>query len=129
MSERLLTVEQVADELQISVSSIYKAVASGQLGCFRLGRLIRLSPEEVKRWREGLTVVGGTSGHTQGQDHEAPARRGVGAAASGRQRHAVGAPDLGYPAGRRRAETDQRVRPLIERSRREGERDPGDTSR
>jgi excisionase family DNA binding protein len=126
MSERLLTVEQVADGLQISVSSIYKAVAAGQLGCFRLGRLIRLSPEEVKRWREGLTVVGGTSGHTQEQDRQAPARRGVAAQAA--RPRTVGAPDLDYPTGRRRSAPDQRVRPLIVRTRREGERDPGDTS-
>jgi excisionase family DNA binding protein len=126
MSERLLTVNEVADALRIGVSSVYKAVAAGQLPAVRLGRSIRLSPEEVRRWVERSTVVGGTGGETQRQDDQTPARRGVNAVPAGQR--ALGAPDLGYPAGRRRAKEDQRVRPLLRRSRGESQRDPGGSS-
>ena len=126
MSERLLTVQKVAERLRISLSAVYQAVRTGDLPAVRFGRSIRLSPEEVERWVERSTVVGGIGGQTQGQDRQTTAGRRVAAVPAGSG--TVGTPDLDYPTGRRRAAPDQRVRPLIERARREGERDPGDTS-
>ena len=47
---RAYTVASLAAEWNCSEGVIRKAVANGELGCFRLGSLIRIPVEEVKRF-------------------------------------------------------------------------------
>ena len=47
---RTYTVASLADEWQCSEGVIRKAIANGELGCFRLGTLIRIPAEEVARF-------------------------------------------------------------------------------
>ena len=52
---RLLTLPQVADRLQVSVSAAYLWARQGRLRVVRLGRVARVSPDEVARIeREGI---------------------------------------------------------------------------
>lgn len=51
MSERrAFTVASLAQEWECSEGVIRKLIGSGRLGCFRVGTLIRISAEEVKRF-------------------------------------------------------------------------------
>lgn len=43
----MLTAKQVAEKLQISLSQIYKLVSSGELQCYRIGKAIRISEEQL----------------------------------------------------------------------------------
>ena len=47
---RAYTVASLAEEWGCSEGVIRKAVATGELGCFRLGTLIRIPVEEVRRF-------------------------------------------------------------------------------
>ncbi|GGG01746.1 hypothetical protein GCM10007304_14690 [Rhodococcoides trifolii] len=45
-----LTVAQVAENLQIHEDTIRRAIALGDLAVSRVGRAIRIKPENVDRW-------------------------------------------------------------------------------
>jgi excisionase family DNA binding protein len=47
---RAYTVATLAAEWECSEGVIRKAIATGELGCFRLGALIRIPAEEVRRF-------------------------------------------------------------------------------
>lgn len=47
---RAFTVATLAAEWECSEGVIRKAIADGELGCFRLGTLIRIPVEEVRRF-------------------------------------------------------------------------------
>ena len=47
---RAYTVSTLADEWECSEGVIRKAIANGELGCLRLGTLIRIPAEEVRRF-------------------------------------------------------------------------------
>lgn len=52
---RLLTVDQVAEILQVSRASVYRWAESGALPAVRLGRAVRFHPEAVEELiRRGL---------------------------------------------------------------------------
>lgn len=46
--ERLLTAEQLAQVLQLPRSTVWRLSRSGQIPCFRAGRLMRFDIVEVK---------------------------------------------------------------------------------
>lgn len=50
MNARAFTVASLAEAWKCSEGVIRKAIASGELGCFRLGALIRIPAEEVRRF-------------------------------------------------------------------------------
>jgi excisionase family DNA binding protein len=57
----LLTVDQAAETLGVSRSTIYNLIGSGQLPTVKLGRSRRISPESLAayvRERESLAVAG-----------------------------------------------------------------------
>ena len=60
---RAFTVATLAREWECSEGLIRKLVASGELRCFRLGNLIRISAEEVERFQ--TTQSSGSGGDTQ----------------------------------------------------------------
>jgi excisionase family DNA binding protein len=49
----LLTVPQVANELQISARTVWRWVASGALPCVRLGRTVRIHPDALSAVKRG----------------------------------------------------------------------------
>jgi len=55
MPDKLLTVNQLAEKLQVSSVWIYQKVSKGEIPVIRLGRVIRFSEEAVNRWLEENT--------------------------------------------------------------------------
>lgn len=53
-----MTVKQVSDYLQISVSKIYQMAQGGEIPCCRLGQQWRFEREEIDRWlRRTLRIM------------------------------------------------------------------------
>lgn len=48
-AEGLLTVDDVAAYLRVSTKTVRRQIAAGHISAIRIGRLIRVSPEEVMR--------------------------------------------------------------------------------
>jgi excisionase family DNA binding protein len=48
--ERLLTLPELAERLQLSEKTIRRMIAGGRLPCVRLGRQLRFLPGDVFRW-------------------------------------------------------------------------------
>ena len=48
LSERLLTTQEVADDLQVSRRSIERRIKCGDLACTRIGRSVRIRPRAVR---------------------------------------------------------------------------------
>jgi excisionase family DNA binding protein len=64
MRVRLLRAEEVADFLQVSVSFVYALIERGELPSVRLGRAVRVQPEDLIRFtdankRNGHPTAGG----------------------------------------------------------------------
>lgn len=49
MPNRLLTVQEVAQVLHVNVKTIRRGITGGLLPVVRLGRVLRIHPNEVKR--------------------------------------------------------------------------------
>jgi len=47
-----LTLEQIAEYLQMSTSSIYKMAQAGKIPSYKIGRQWRFKKEEIDRWVE-----------------------------------------------------------------------------
>ena len=66
MTERPLTVAQVADRWDCSIDAVYAAIRKGDLQAFRVGgKLLRIKPEEIERWEN---VGANTRSETTGSD-------------------------------------------------------------
>ena len=50
MMERLLTVEQLANQLQVKPRTIYQWVHEEYIPIIKLGSLVRFSPSKVSHW-------------------------------------------------------------------------------
>lgn len=50
----LLTVEDAARDLGLSVSTVRRSIKAGELGVVRIGRAVRVRPEDVRRFVEQL---------------------------------------------------------------------------
>lgn len=48
--DKWLTLEQIADYLQMSTSSIYKKVQANKIPAYKVGRQWRFKKEEIDRW-------------------------------------------------------------------------------
>lgn len=46
----MLTVNQIAKELQVHPKSVYRWIAQGKLKVIRIGRTVRISEEEYQRF-------------------------------------------------------------------------------
>ncbi len=49
-----LTLEQIAEYLQMSTSSIYKMAQAGKIPSYKVGRQWRFKKEEIDKWVEKL---------------------------------------------------------------------------
>lgn len=52
MSEQLMTVEQVADKLQISRLTLYSLINTGKITAVKFGRILRFQVAEIERFIE-----------------------------------------------------------------------------
>ena len=52
-SGRLLRIEEVADRLSVSRSMAWKLIAYGQLRSVRIGRAVRVRPDDLEAYIEG----------------------------------------------------------------------------
>jgi excisionase family DNA binding protein len=50
----LLTIDQVARQLNVGRTFAWELTASGRLPTVRLGRLVRIRPEDLRRYVDGL---------------------------------------------------------------------------
>lgn len=53
-TDELLTKEQLAKRLHLSVRSIERLVSSGELRALKIGRAIRFDPRDVEAYLDGL---------------------------------------------------------------------------
>jgi excisionase family DNA binding protein len=60
--ENYWKVREVAEALQISVQTVYRYVANGEIPCHKLDRSVRFKPSEIERWVEskaaGVSAAG-----------------------------------------------------------------------
>jgi len=56
--EKLLTVEQVADYLQVKPSTIYQWTHLGFIPHVKLGNRIRFGVSQVEKWLEERSIIG-----------------------------------------------------------------------
>jgi excisionase family DNA binding protein len=50
--DKWLTLEQIAEYLQMSTSSIYKMAQAGKIPAYKVGRQWRFKREEIDKWVE-----------------------------------------------------------------------------
>ena len=50
VEQLLLKVNEVADALSLGKSKAYELVASGEIPSIRIGRAVRVRPEDVRQW-------------------------------------------------------------------------------
>ena len=50
--DKWLTLEQIAEYLQMSTSSIYKMAQKGKIPAYKVGRQWRFKKEEIDKWIE-----------------------------------------------------------------------------
>lgn len=48
--DKLLTVEQIAEQFSVSQSFVYKCVQRQAIPYFKIGSAVRFSEEEIKKW-------------------------------------------------------------------------------
>ena len=56
-NSEMLDVKQVASRINVSASMIYSLVSRGLLKCHRIGRCVRFTDEQIKRYLESCEVV------------------------------------------------------------------------
>jgi excisionase family DNA binding protein len=94
---RAFTVASLAQEWECSEGVIRKLIGSGRLGCFRVGTLIRISAEEVKRFEcqntasnDSATDSPSSGGTATESDTDTPLRRPIASALRRRPANAGG---------------------------------------
>ena len=53
----MLTVKQVADQLNVSIGAVYKAIQNGSLEHFRFGSAIRITEEQLTDYLDQTRVT------------------------------------------------------------------------
>lgn len=48
--ERLMTLEEVADYLRLSIHTIYKMLQKGKIPAYKVGKQWRFKKEDIDRW-------------------------------------------------------------------------------
>lgn len=62
--ERLLTVQDVAEYLQLKSFTIYRWIKDGKIPAIKIGGVWRFRPQDIREW---------IGSHTQGEDGSEPA--------------------------------------------------------
>jgi excisionase family DNA binding protein len=71
VEKQLLTPQEAADLLGLSLQAFYQRIHRGQIPIIRIGRSLRVDPEELERWLEGCSTSTRGS-HTQTHQHGLP---------------------------------------------------------
>ncbi len=53
--KKLLTVEQVAKAMQVSVKTVYRLVTENKIPSLRVGSSIRFDPDKIQEWQNQNT--------------------------------------------------------------------------
>ncbi len=53
----LMTAEQVAGHLAVSVRHVYELARQGELKSVRIGRLVRFHPDDVQAWVQARRLI------------------------------------------------------------------------
>ena len=56
MPERLMTIEEVADFLQVKKNTIYKKIQRGQIPYIKMGGLLRFDPQQIEAYVKARTI-------------------------------------------------------------------------
>ena len=56
LSERLLTVSEVASAMRVSNMTVYRLIKAGQIGAIRVGKNYRIRTSEVDRYLQERVV-------------------------------------------------------------------------
>lgn len=67
MSEKWLTVKEVAEYLQLSPDQIYNLAQQGKIPASKVGARWRFKRENIDRWMEGQRVGDQSSANNRGQ--------------------------------------------------------------
>ena len=54
---QLLTIKEVADRLAVSVRTVRRLIDDGELPPHRMGRMVRVSVDDLKRYVRGLREI------------------------------------------------------------------------
>ena len=65
--ENYWKVNEVAAALQISVQTVYRYVANGEIPFHKLNRSVRFKPSEIERWIENK-IAGVSAAHNESPD-------------------------------------------------------------
>ncbi len=55
--ERLYTIEQIAEKLQISETTLYKLARSGRIPAIKIGNQWRFKMDDIDKWLESQKVT------------------------------------------------------------------------
>ena len=72
VSERLLTLAELADRLALSTSTVLDWFEAGRLPGFKLGRVVRFRESEVLAWLEAHRVGPGAAGEVAPVPYKSP---------------------------------------------------------
>lgn len=61
MTERLLTIEEVAELLQVSTDWLYRQVERKRIPAVKLGARVRFRPKEIDAYLDGQATMGAAS--------------------------------------------------------------------
>ena len=56
MPERLMTIEEVAEFLQVKKNTIYKKIQRGQIPYIKMGGLLRFDPQQIEAFVRSQTI-------------------------------------------------------------------------
>ncbi len=68
--EKLFTVFEVADKLQIKIPTLYCWVAQNKIEHIRIGRLIRFTSGQLEEFLRRMTHGEGPDSESEGHEHE-----------------------------------------------------------
>jgi excisionase family DNA binding protein len=57
LGTEVLTTGQAAEDCNVSVQTIYRAIKSGKLKAYRLNKDFRIKRDDLRAWFEGLAVT------------------------------------------------------------------------
>jgi excisionase family DNA binding protein len=57
LDTEILTTLDAAEDCNVSVRTIYRAIKSGKLKAYRLARQIRIKRNDLRTWFEGLVIT------------------------------------------------------------------------
>ena len=67
LAERLLTMKELAERLQVSRVTAWRLIAERGLKCIRIGRSVRIRERDLEAWLEKNSTVSGAAAEVEGK--------------------------------------------------------------